>query len=116
MARFSSLVGLAVTLGLMFAVTHPARAACAWVLWVEESWIVAHERDERPPRWTLVEAHQAQADCERAQAAKVKTLSKREDEVHGNIISRTFPGGYEQTNITRNLRVICVPDTIDPRR
>lgn len=107
---------VAVTLSLTLAVPHFAAAACAWVLWVEESWLVAYQRDERPTRWTLVEVHQSQVDCERAQTGKIKTLSKGDGEVHGNIISRTFPGGYAQTNITQHLRVICVPDTIDPRK
>lgn len=44
------------------------------------------------------------------------TLSKGNGGVHGNIISRTSPGGYAQTNTTQRLRVICVPDTIDPRK
>ena len=110
------LITLTLTLVFTALATSPARAACAWVLWVEESWLVAYKRDERPTRWTLVEAHQSQADCERAQTTKIKILSKKEDKVHQNIISRTVPGGYEQTNITLNVRVICVPDSIDPRR
>lgn len=98
------------------ALTTSAHAECAWVLWVEESWLVAYKQDERPTTWTLVGAQPLRAECEHAQAGKITTLAKGDGvEVHGNILARTFPSGYNQSNITRTTRVICVPDTIDPR-
>jgi hypothetical protein len=93
-----------------------ANAECAWVLWIEEWWTVAYGVDERPTTWTLVQARRSEADCERALVEKIKVLSKQGDaEVSGNIINRTFAGGHAQTNITQSERVICLPDTVDPR-
>ncbi len=87
-----------------------ASAECAWVLWVEESWVVALQRDERPTEWTLVGAFGSQADCHRSQAEKITTLAKGDEaQVAFNIVSKKSPTGYQ------DLRVICVPDTVDPR-
>jgi len=91
--------------------SSPASAQCAWVLWIEESRIVVYKRDERPPRWTLVGGYASRSECEEGQRAKVATLAKRERaEVSSNVISEDFG-----TDIVRQTRVICVPDTIDPR-
>jgi hypothetical protein len=102
---------------LSLVLAPPAWAACAWVLWVEESWNVVYQRDERPATWTLVEAHQSQDDCARAQAGKIAALAKGKDvEVKSNIVSRTFPrAGHADTPLYQNTRIVCVPDTVDPR-
>ncbi len=98
------------------ALATSASAECAWVLWVEESWSVAYKQDERPTTWTLVGAHPLRAECDQAQAAKIKTLATADGvEVHGNVLARTFSSGYNQSNIIRPNRVICLPDTVDPR-
>jgi hypothetical protein len=100
----------------VLGVAASASAECAWVLWVEESWLVAYKRDERPTTWTLVEAHTRLSDCERAKAGKIKALASQDDvRLTANIVSKTFPGGYDGSTISRNNRVICIPDTVDPR-
>jgi hypothetical protein len=63
---------------LAFAMAVHAEATCAWVLWVEESWVVALKRDERPIKWTLVEAPSSQAECNQAASEKLMTLAKHD--------------------------------------
>jgi hypothetical protein len=100
----------------LLAFASTAAAECAWVVWVEESWSATYKQDERPTVWTLVEAYPLLADCQNAQAAKIKVLLSRDGrELHGNIVTRQFPVGYNQSIVISYLRVICVPDTIDPR-
>lgn len=106
----TALIGL-FAVAVLLAAPAPSDAECAWVLWVEESWVVAYKRDERPTIWTLVEAHPKRVDCEQAQTEKITVLSKREGvQRRANIISWTITD-----YISKNTRVICVPDTLDPR-
>jgi hypothetical protein len=97
--------------GALVALPAVAEAACTWVLWVEESWIAVFKRDEKPPKWTLVGAHEEAARCERAQIVKINGLAKDKDtEIHDNLIFTRLA-----ENLTRVTRVICIPDSIDPR-
>ena len=111
-----SCLSVALTLCGLLAFASSAAAECAWVVWVEESWSATYKQDERSTLWTLVEAYPLLADCQNAQAAKIKVLLSRDGrELHGNIVTRQFPVGYNQSILISYLRVICVPDTIDPR-
>jgi hypothetical protein len=83
---------------------------------VEESWSVAYKQERAANYLDSGRAHPLRAECDQAQAAKIKTLAMADGvEVHGNILARTFSSGYNQSNIIRTNRVICLPDTVDPR-
>jgi hypothetical protein len=106
----------------VFTLASSAGAACAWLLWVEDWWLPTPVQDERPREWTLVQAEQSQRDCELNAEGKVKVLAKDRELRSKNIITNTYPGtpwtrGGEQmpSTITHFTRVVCFPDTVDPR-
>src|SRR5262249_9106613 len=82
----------------------------AGVLWIEESRLAVYAKDEKPRSWMLVEAFPARATCLQAQEEKIKRLGDSAEKVEGNIIVTSV-----NSSTTRLQRVVCVPDTIDPR-
>ena len=89
-----------------------AYAECAWVVWIENSWV---GQNTPATEWVVVEAYPGHQDCQKAQAGKINTLAEKDDEyatrtVHGNIVAIR----YKVTGNYNNLRVVCLPDTIDP--
>jgi hypothetical protein len=72
-------------------------------------------------RWTVVQAAPSQELCNEHAADKLTSLGEGK-QVKSNVVTNTYPGSElirdgqrMPTSITENTRVVCLPDTIDPR-
>jgi hypothetical protein len=97
-----------------------AWAGCAWVLWIDSSWRGSNR--DGGSYWTIITSTSTEAACRAEAEWKIKQLSERgksdpadlEVTVNGNIISKRFGTGANWRVISSD-RVLCLPDTIDPR-
>ena len=68
--------------------------------------------------WVLNGAHSTEAACESAAEQKITTLSTRGGatvNVHGNIVTRVTRLAGNNDTVSTTDRVLCLPDTVDPR-
>jgi hypothetical protein len=130
--RYLTLVSVPLLFVSLSVLAGPASAGCAWVLWYEEAITAFPERNpehrtESPPThartWTIVQANASEADCQRGLTAEMTRRSRpepdREISVAANRVVETVfraSRGRRQVVSTTNLRYVCLPDTVDPRR
>ena len=90
----------------VLASTAAANAECAWVLWQERT---VNEKSE----WSVIQARPRESDCSDAQKAKLQYLA---DEAKPKLIEsgNFIYGKYGREYVS--YRVICLRDTMDPRR
>lgn len=82
-----------------------ATAACAWIMWQDHTWRGTPSSD----KWTPVGAFEKSGECRIHEKAKVSGwLSKGATSLADNVVQ--FHEGPFLT-----IRVLCLPDTIDPR-
>jgi hypothetical protein len=102
MMRLGRRASLLVTLALLTSAAT-ASAECAWVLWEEEqmSPIVS-------PQWTVVHPHVSANACSAVKAHYLRSLGKEDGaRIEGNIV--------KFNDREQRFRVLCLPDTVDPR-
>ncbi len=93
----------------LLAVTTPAFAECAWVLWERTSSLT---RLEAPAEWTILVAITKPEGCDRVTRTAVQDRSSRgvtNQQVEGNSVIWNLPGNTVQ------FSYLCLPDTVDPR-
>jgi hypothetical protein len=117
-------IGL-LTVALVIFASGPALAQCAWALWNQVTYI--GPRSPASDFWVLIDASPDYLQCEKGRTAKARDLLRvtesdrsgpnvarvtaKED---GNIVTKTThlkDGGV----MSMMYRLICLPDTIDPR-
>jgi hypothetical protein len=75
---------------------------CAWVLWEQLGGIAGQPAEVR---WNILEAFETRPTCQE----QARTEEKRITEEKGK--AKKFPPG----SVVVPRRVICLPDTVDPR-
>ena len=116
--------GLVLGLGMTLAGYLTASAACAWVVWEkDEALYRAKGSLSNQPSWRIEQAFPTSAEC--ATRAKVyfdayyELLKKLDpqhlvvDRVALSLTVRTGSGDDE--TVTRHT-MVCLPDTVDPRK
>src|SRR5262249_37522918 len=85
-----------------------AAAECAWVLWNEVTTTrvstVAASRE-----WVIVYAGSGKPECEHQQTAKMSSYRNKVKGVDNMATDSIGP------DVTITYRLVCLPDTIDPR-
>ncbi len=91
--------------------TATAAAECAWVLWGESA-IRSVELPLVQPElsYMIMRAHSTQQECEK-QREVITPKWEKHKEMHKENVERM--GGTVQ--VSYSARLICLPDTIDPR-
>ena len=113
---------------LLLATASSASAECAWVLWVENS--LTGPSAHMPRSWDINGSYSTRAQCESAEAgtlqqlaASARGMARTRDkdfpvddekvEVLSNIVSHSF--FTEKGYFHFGSRLLCLPDTVDPR-
>ena len=116
---------------VLLVVANEAKAACAWVLWVQDDRL-EHRKDRDPGQqqidWELIGASSSEADCQRKLKDTIERVTNPEklpDEakvmykVEGDTVHFLFfpkNGKPTDTNTrSQTLHYFCLPDTVDPR-
>ena len=98
--------GVLLSLLCVMAVATSAAGECAWVTWQQHTY--RHTRAE-DWEWTPIAAYQTRSECqEQAQAKVAEWLKSRATKLAENVVK--FEEGALLT-----ARVLCLPDTADPR-
>jgi hypothetical protein len=92
-------------MGLALVFVGSAQAECAWVLWERTTHGIGGEA------WTEWEASgfPTSAGCEAARQRLIASAPRLGGEVHGDLLE------FRGEGFSRITRVLCQPDTIDPR-
>jgi hypothetical protein len=102
-----------------------ASAQDAWVLWNEtnSTFFPTPEKKEgsESHTWHVIMAAPSKEKCEAEGAWTITEMAKAPDksekvEVKGNMVFITSHSPDGRIIATRNHRLICLPDTIDPRK
>src|SRR2546422_11137919 len=105
-ARTFAVTMLAVILLTMLAVAPAAEAACAWVLWSD---LITGTAGRTEREWQLGVAVATMADCHAKMRQQIELRVKAGETLRGDTLSSEAAG----THFMR--RLICLPDTVDPR-
>jgi hypothetical protein len=101
MMRLGRRATLLVTLSLL-ASAATASAECAWVLWEEE------QMTPIVSQWTVVHPHISADACSAVKAHYLRSLAREDGaRIEGNIV--------KFNDREQRFRVLCLPDTVDPR-
>ena len=100
-----------VTATVMIGSASLAAAECAWVLWGESA-IRSVELPLVQPElsYMIMRAHSTQQECEKQREVLTPKWEKHK-EMHKENVEKM--GGTVQ--VSYSARLICLPDTIDPR-
>jgi hypothetical protein len=110
------LTGILLALLYLLAVATSASAACAWVLWIQQS-VGPIDMTAKPP-WVVGEAAPTYAACESAKAQRMKYVATPQKHVETTLFENSLTKTVrdaEGRSVTWLIRIQCFPDTVDPR-
>lgn len=96
----------------LLALATSASAACAWVLWLNHTGVLAGEELDI---WTLLNASTNKPDCEQVLAHTLKANSRAENP--GDVVTLKGSNVIDIATATgpHTLLDVCLRDTEDPR-
>jgi hypothetical protein len=104
----------------------PAAATCSWMLWTENEVLIFGKQPRHDKWWKLENTYPTRSQCEDAQRRVWEVVAgrcdkgqcpgvKRVNTVPNHLVVVTFKPDAQGLSGHSSERLICVPDTVDPR-